>query len=477
MRGFMYELSQDPQDRCAILKIGARSRISSIYKLTLGMLHSLDFGELYSPVIQLMSGHRIAKLKIGKCKSLARYLWREVFGWCFEEYPQMEDERFSESFAISFVSGHWNKIDFEQRLVLDANEAKLGPIKDRDFNRAKAMWHQDEHLMRDVADPLTDLMQSIGFSSKIKRKHKKYSFSGAIQLVLKGFQYARDHPTCASSVQVKSVRAFKTAMDDAADHYTDFITDPSPNAPFMANHIPTDSRYAHALERALKASNEVMALAANCDEFREVLAHKAKRQPAAAAAPPAKKAKTKLPANQQQLAIQQPAAPAKAPLALKAARHLEDGTPPEPGSAVIPLKVSMNMQEGWVEIANSRWDITKIKAYLKQNKCWPCVITRQKHPDAVCLCPGKAGHVRGGGDSMHQISDSDRHHILSNFKLFGVFMGERARFQVAGQRRGGGSAAALALEQAKAVEFAKCSQCGGFEHISNDLCSGNGQPC
>ena len=199
MRGFMHELSQDPQDRCAILKIGARSRISSVYKLTLGMLHSLDFGELYSPIIQLLSGHRIAKLKLGKCKSLGRYLWREVFGWCFEECPQMEDERLSESFAISFVSGHWSRIDFEQRLVLDANEAKLGPIKDRDFNRPKATWHQDEHLMRDVDEPLTDLMHSIGFSSKIKRKHRKFCFSGAIQLVLKGFQYARDHPTCASS--------------------------------------------------------------------------------------------------------------------------------------------------------------------------------------------------------------------------------------------------------------------------------------
>ena len=179
-------------------------------------------------------------------------------------YTQMENERISESFAISFVSGHWNRIDFEQRLVLDANEAKLGPIKDRDFNRPKSIWHQ----------ALADLMHSIGFNSKMKGKHMKFCFSCAIQLVLKGFQYGRDHPTCAKSVQVKSVRAFKTAMEDTADHYIDFITDPSPSAPFMEHHIPTDARYAHALRRALKASNEVMALAADCDEFREVLAHK-----------------------------------------------------------------------------------------------------------------------------------------------------------------------------------------------------------
>jgi hypothetical protein len=473
MRGFMYELSQDPPDRCAILKIGARSRISSVYKLTFGLLHTLDFGELYSPVIQMMSGHRIAKLKIGKCKSLARYLWREVFGWCFEEYPQMEDERFSESFAISFVSGHWGRIDFEQRLVLDANAAKLGPIKDRDFNRAKSTWHQDEHLMRDVEEPLTDLMHSIGYSSKIKRKHKACSFPGVIQLVLKGFQYARDHPSCASSVRVKSVQAFETALEDAADQYTDFITDPSPSAPFMKSHIPTDSRYSHALERALKAFNDVMALAANCDEFRELLAHKAKRQSPATTDPPEKKQKKQ---KKQLLAIKQQAPSSNATPPSKASRYLK-GSPPEPGSAVIPLKVNMNLQEGWVEIANSRWDIAKLKAFLKQDKCWPCVITRQQYPDAVCLCPTKAGHVRGGDDSMHQIKDHDRQHILSNFKLFGVYMGDRGRFQAPNQRRGGGSAAALAIEPAKAIEFAKCSQCGGLEHASNDVCSGNGQPC
>ena len=78
---------------------------------------------------------------------------------------------------------------------------------------------------------------------------------------------------------------------------------------------------------------------------------------------------------------------------------------------------------------------------------------------------------------MHQINDHDRQHILSNFKLFGVYMGDRGRFQAPNQRRGGGSAAALALEPAKAIEFAKCGQCGGLEHACNDVCSGNGQPC
>ena len=167
MRSFMHELSQDPPESCAILRIGARFRILSVYKLTLGLLHTLDFGDLYSPVIQLMGGHCIAKLKLVKYKSLGRYFWREVFWWCFEEYPQMKDERFSESFAISFVSGHWDRVDFEQQLVLDANVAKLGPIEDRGFNRANATWHQGEHLMRDVEGPLTGLMHSIGYNSKM----------------------------------------------------------------------------------------------------------------------------------------------------------------------------------------------------------------------------------------------------------------------------------------------------------------------
>ena len=88
-----------------------------------------------------------------------------------------------------------------------------------------------------------------------------------------------------------------------------------------------------------------------------------------------------------------------------------------------------------------------------------------------------AGHIRGGVDSMHHISDHDRQQTLSNFKLLGIYMGDRGRFQSPNQRRGGGSAAALALEPAKAAEFAKCDQYGGLEHATNDLFSGNGQLC
>ena len=475
MQELMDELREPEPDRLTILRIGGRCRISSVYKLIFGLLLNLDFGDMYTPVMSLLSGLRVSKLKVSKCRCISRYLWKAVFGHLFAEYPQMEDERFSDAFSFAWISGNWAGIDFEQRLVLDANTARLGPISNRDHNRPKAAWYNDDNLLRELEGPFVRLNRAIGIKAK---RDSPFSFSSALQIVLKGSQYARDHPDSASSIKAKATSAFYTALQDSCAQYNDYINDPSPCAPFMKYHIPTDSRYAHALQRSIKASDEVMKMAANCDEFREILSANAKQRASPALKQPSSK-KTKKKAGTAAKKPKTPAPANKAPTPTGGrTRTLE------PGSRVKDLNVSVNYQEGWVEIANLRWDISKLKAYLKGNRCWPCAVTRQSQPDTVCLTPNKAGHIHGGDDSLHKISSRERQHILSNSDLFKVpYSGQRnlrqpkqeqhpagkGRGKGRGKGKGGGS------PPAKAVPII-CAHCGESEHDADSFCVGNVQP-
>ena len=431
MQSFNDGLNEDDIDRLEMLEVGCRSRISSIYKLTIGLLGTLDFGDCYSPIIGLLSGQRISKLKHGKVRPLAEYLWSSVFKQHFSKYPKLEDARFAEQFTIQFAGGNsWKKIDFEQRLVLDPNLVKHGAQDvDFTFNRPRTVWFQDGSLLRKLIRPLKLLMKSIGYSST------EGSFKTAIELTLRGFDYAEEQPTCAHSVKGKAVNALHLAIEDAMDSYTNFLSDSSPWAPFPLCHIPKASRYANELKRSIISTDSVINMAAGCKEFYQVLMAQAAKNADDSAVdgrPLAKKKK----------AIRDPLAqPAlKAPTKKLAAV-------PAPGSRVQDLEVRLSRSEGYVEIAGSRWDLNKIRPLLGgKTVCWPCLVTRQRHADVVCLEHTKPGHIRGGDDRFHRSIDPKlRDHVLSNFNEFGIYVEKRWKTKGGGQKRP--AQLALALDQ------------------------------
>jgi hypothetical protein len=403
---------QGDGDRDSVLEIGLKSRISSIFKLITGILTSIDFGELFNPVVAQLSGVRIPKLKLGRVKPLAKCLWNLVFESQFIKYKRLKNGSFSEQFVIDFISGQWSKIDFEQRLVLDPNQVKVGNKNylDKPHSRHRSKWFLDESLLRDLRDPLQSLMCCLGY----KRKNR-FGLTSAFDIVFEGFRYARDHPHCAASTANKAVNALHLAVEEAAEAFTTFIADSSPWAPFPAKQLPKGSRYADELKLSMQSADMVMEMCANCEEFGDLLQSQAKSKRKLSVADGDDSGSS---APNHVVAKKQAKKQKKSD---KATHASSEASRPDPGSRAQTLSVFVDEGKGIVGIAGSKWSIAKLKDYFRGVKCWPCCVTKQQCPDVCCLTPDQPGHIRGGDDHLHRISKQQRDYVLANYKQFGIY--------------------------------------------------------
>ena len=218
-----------------------------------------------------MSKHRISKLKIDKIKPLCRYFGERVTMSQWPHYERLKKFRFDPSFVMAALSCKWTSIDsdWEQRLVLDINAARMMDVSKLNISktRPKSCWFEDTDLLRDLVPPLQEFMVSIGFS----KTRWNNSFAAAISHAQKGFTFARQNPACAFSVKAKGIRCIMNAFSGAQDAFNDFLSDLSPDAEPPKYQIPLDSTYHDELDRAMYQTKRLVDIVADCEEAADVL--------------------------------------------------------------------------------------------------------------------------------------------------------------------------------------------------------------
>ena len=110
------ELKRARPRRTTIIKTCLRSQLSGVVRYITGAVDTLQVSDIFGKITH----YRAPKLHVSSLDAISKALWLSVFKQDVRDTPRLKDCSFNNKFTYQLLTGDWSSIDFEQRLLFDA---------------------------------------------------------------------------------------------------------------------------------------------------------------------------------------------------------------------------------------------------------------------------------------------------------------------------------------------------------------------
>lgn len=264
------ELDSDEPSRNKVLGILLQSGISAFIRYALGTLKKLEVFDIMYQVEPYTLKYSGTTLKAEHLEPLGIYLGWHLTKHLHSKYPLLKSFRLGKECCKVLATGPWTDEDWEQRLLFDVDEWRMGRGDkiDLGFRRDKELWFSDENTISDLVEPFTQLMHGISYPEENDAEN---SPAAVFEEACAGFKFARKNPPSKKSIRDKARRGCLNAIRDACDTYLTFISSDSAVAEFPVTWLPASSECMSPLADAMASTDKFIEFAAHLPEVAEKL--------------------------------------------------------------------------------------------------------------------------------------------------------------------------------------------------------------
>ena len=252
----------DEVDDNTLFKLLMTCQIAAVVRWTVGGLTKLEEFDIFGELSQFRCNHLRAK----ELTRLGIYLGFSVTHHLHGQYPILETFAFSGAFVLALLSSPWANIDFEQRLVHDVEQWRLGNQDEvrasPNYSRPRSQWYTNKDTLEDLVEPITLLFMALGYHTEHKLEKTAAadnSVAAVVHKVIEGLKFAKKNPYSAR-VRQNAVKLMFDALDHAHEKWSSFFGGDNAMAPFPRHWLPLQSKAANALDKSTRSADKALEL-------------------------------------------------------------------------------------------------------------------------------------------------------------------------------------------------------------------------